>query len=79
VVINSRRQRQRHPQQYYESPFSHEERALEALEELEVERERTERERRRLRMGRSGSNSIGGRALWWGPFERWRFRDRTVY
>jgi len=76
VVINSRRQR--HRQEYYESPFTNEARALEALEEMD--RERAEREIRGRRMKEMGvSASMGSRALWWGPFERWRFRDRTVY
>jgi len=76
VVINSRRQR--HRQEYYESPYTNETRALEALEEMDRERiEREVRGRRRKEMGVSAS--MGSRALWWGPFERWRFRDRTVY
>jgi len=77
VIVNSRRQRQRQSQ-YYESPFANEARALEALEALnEVERRRQEV---RGRDGESGNQSSRGQsALWWGPFERWRFRDRTVY
>jgi hypothetical protein len=94
VVINSRRRRQRHPQRYYESPFSSEARALEELEELEREREERARNRENRRSRARGGDDRregerraratvphvrGSGAMWWGPFERWRFRDRTVY
>lgn len=75
VVLNSRRQR--YQQRYYESPYANEARALEALEEIERERVREEgqQQQRRKERERAGGRS----AFWWGPFERWRFRDRTVY
>jgi hypothetical protein len=76
VVINSRRY-QRRQSQYYESPFANETRAMEELEQMERERrlqEAAAKKRRELM-----STSRGQGALWWGPFERWRFRDRTVY
>jgi hypothetical protein len=77
VVINSRRYRHQ-ASQYYESPFANETRALEALEELEREKKARQDAARKKREMLSTS-SKGNSALWWGPFERWRFRDRTVY
>lgn len=77
VVINSRRQRHRQSQ-YYESPFANETRALEELEAMEQDRrdrEVTAQKRREM----LSASSTGRSPFWWGPFERWRFKDRTVY